>query len=254
MRRTPSPELSRSLQSRNKRNRGSNATVSCYYEEALVEQVGTTVVHPWEAGRRAWRPQPSLDPNDPLVRLRNGSVSLLMDSQNWSNRQKYSTYLTACFFTFLATVNATKFANSIGPLSDEFEKTKFEANYLICFNVLLLGVGNIFWVPLMRVVGKRPVFLISLPVLAGANVWGSRTDNFNSFLASQIISGFAASAAEAIVPVIAADLFFVHQRGTVLMFFAMSLSLGAYLGPLINSCIVRKLSNLNKFPALAYSG
>lgn len=39
-------------------------------EESRVgidEEVGTIVVHPDEVGRRALRPQPSWDPNDPLV-------------------------------------------------------------------------------------------------------------------------------------------------------------------------------------------
>lgn len=245
IRRTPSPELPRALQAQSKTNQESNTTLSCNFEEVLVEQVGTTVVHPWEAGRRAWRPQPSLDPNDPLVRLRDGSALLLTNSQNWSTRQKYSTYLTVCFFAFLGTVNTTKFANDVPRLSEEFKKTNFETSYLTCFNMLLLGAGNIFWVPLMRAIGKRPVFLISLPMLAGANVWGSRTHSFDSLLASQIISGFAASAAEGIILVMAADMFFVHQRGTMLMIFTMSLSFGAYLGPLVNSYVVRKLKNLS---------
>jgi hypothetical protein len=45
--------------------------------------------------------------------------------------------------------------------------------------------------------------------------------------------------------VMAADMFFVHQRGTMLMIFTMSLSFGAYLGPLVNSYVVRKLKNLS---------
>jgi hypothetical protein len=36
--------------------------------EANAERVGTIVVQPHDIGRRALRPQPSLDPNDPLVR------------------------------------------------------------------------------------------------------------------------------------------------------------------------------------------
>lgn len=35
--------------------------------EVDEEEVGTIVVYPDEVGRRALRPQPSWDPNDPLV-------------------------------------------------------------------------------------------------------------------------------------------------------------------------------------------
>lgn len=165
--------------------------------------------------------------------------SLLTSAQNWSSWQKYSTYLTVCLFTFLATANGSKFSIAVVPLGREFKKNNFEVSYLVCFNILLLGVGNIFWVPLMRVVGKRPVFLIALPMLAGANVWASKTHSFNSLLASQIVSGFAGAAAESSVPAVAADLFFVHERGAVLMIFHMALSFGAFLGLLINSYVVQ---------------
>ncbi|TVY75768.1 putative MFS-type transporter [Lachnellula suecica] len=223
MRQTPSPDLPTVPEDEYKTPLGSNTTLVSNDTEAYTEQVGTIVINSREVGRRALRPQPSLDPNDPL---------------NWSSWQKYSTYLTVCFFTFLATANASKFTVAVIPLSKEFKKSNFEIGYLVCFNILFLGVGNIFWVPLMRIIGKRPVFLISLPILAVTNVWAARTHNFNSLLASQIASGFAGAAAEASVPAVAADLFFVHQRGTVLMMFHMALSFGAFLGPLINSYVV----------------
>ncbi len=159
--------------------------------------------------------------------------------QNWSSREKYSTYFTICFFTFLATVNASKFTVAIGPLAKEFKSTTTQAGYLVCFNVLLLGCGNLFWVPLMRVIGKRPVYLLSLPLLGAANIWSYYATSFDSLLAASIISGFAASAGDATVPAVVADLFFVHQRGTIMMIFHMTLSCGFFIGPLINAYVVQ---------------
>jgi len=155
---------------------------------------------------------------------------------------KWSTYVTVCFFTFLATTNASKFTVAIGPLSKEFHVSSTKAGYLTCFNVLLLGVGNIFWVPLMRKVGKRPVFLTALPLLVATNIWGAKATSYNSLLASCILSGFASSAGDATVPAVVADLFFVHQRGTVMMIFHVALSCGFFLGPFINAYIVQYVS------------
>jgi hypothetical protein len=46
--------------------------------EANVERVGTIVVQAHDIGRRALRPQPSLDPNDPLVGAPNfGGIILI---------------------------------------------------------------------------------------------------------------------------------------------------------------------------------
>lgn len=47
------------------------------------------------------------------------------------------------------------------------------------------------------------------------------------------------AAAEAPVSSVVADLFFFHERGHALMFFNLSISSGAFLGPLINAYITQ---------------
>lgn len=150
-----------------------------------------------------------------------------------------ATYITVCFFTFLATANASKFTVAVGPIAKEFHVSSTEAGYLTCFNVLLVGVGNLFWVPLMRVVGKRPVYLTALPLLVASNIWGAKATSYNSLLASCIVSGFASACGDATVPAVVADLFFVHQRATMMMVFHVALSCGFFLGPFINGYIVQ---------------
>lgn len=147
------------------------------------------------------------------------------------------TFLTICFFSFLATVNASKFTVANIPLAKHFRVSSTEAGYLVCFNVLFLGVGNLFWVPLMRAIGKRPMYLLALPLLFASNLWSYFATSYNSLLAACIVSGFAASAADATVPAVVADLFFVHERGAMMMIFHMALSCGFFLGPLINAYV-----------------
>ncbi|KAI9832999.1 MAG: hypothetical protein M1819_003831 [Sarea resinae] len=174
-------------------------------------------------GRSRW-PQPSMDPNDPL---------------NWTMLEKYTTCLTVCFFTFLATVNASNFTVAVRPLAKEFEESQTRIGFLVVFNILLLGLGNIFWIPMMRLVGKRPVFLAGLAILTGMNWWGYSTHSYNALLASKILSGFGAAAADATVSGLIVDLFFIHERGTSMMIFHTALSAGFFLGPLINAYIVQ---------------
>jgi MFS family permease len=91
----------------------------------------------------------------------------------------------------------------------------------------------------MRCVGKRPIYLMSLPLLAVTNIWSYKATSFNSLLAASIVSGFDASAGDATVPAVVADLFFVHERGTLMMIFHMALSCGFFLGPLVNAYVVQ---------------
>lgn len=85
----------------------------------------------------------------------------------------------------------------------------------------------------MRVVGKRPVYLLSLLLFVGTNIWSYEANNYDSLLAARIVSGFALSASDATVPALVADLFFVHERGQCMMIFHLALSCGFFLGPLM---------------------
>ncbi|KAL3481004.1 putative polyamine transporter [Aspergillus californicus] len=169
--------------------------------------------------------QDDRDPNDP---------------QNWSTTAKLTTYLTICFYTFLANVNSSNFTVATKAIIQEFHVTQTQAGELVCFNVFLFGVGNIFWVPLMRVIGKRPVYLLSMLLLCMMNVWSSQASSYNELLASRIISGLVAAAADATVPAVVSDMVAPQERGHYLMIFHLALTSGLFIGPLINAYLVQE--------------
>ncbi|GMG02085.1 unnamed protein product [Aspergillus oryzae] len=169
--------------------------------------------------------EPNVDPNHP---------------QNWSTGAKLCTYLTVCFYTFLGNVNGSNFTVATKAVIKEFHVSQTQAGELVCFNVFLLGLGNVFWVPLMRVFGKRPVYLLSMLSLAMMNVWSSRASSYGELLASRTLSGFAAAAADATVPAVVSDMIPPQDRGHYLMFFHLALTAGLFIGPLINAYLVQE--------------
>lgn len=122
----------------------------------------------------------------------------------------------------------------------EFGVSQTQAGQLVCFNVFLFGVGNIFWVPLMRVIGKRPVYLIAMLMLCMMNIWSSQCTSYGELLASRIVSGFAAAAADATVPAVVADMVPAKDRGHYMMFFHLAMTAGLFVGPLINAYLVQQ--------------
>ncbi|EMC91132.1 hypothetical protein BAUCODRAFT_39273 [Baudoinia panamericana UAMH 10762] len=169
-------------------------------------------------------PIASNDPNDPL---------------NWPLAAKITTYATVCLFSFIANVNGSNFTVAVLPLSKHFHTDTNHATFLIGFNVLMFGLGNVLWVPLMRVFGKRPVYLMALAVFIAANAWSTTAKTWGSLLGGRMLSGFGASAADATVPSLVADMFFLDQRGNCMMFFSFALSTGIFLGPTINAYTVQ---------------
>ncbi|CEL03562.1 hypothetical protein ASPCAL04715 [Aspergillus calidoustus] len=162
------------------------------------------------------------------------------DPQNWSKTARLATYLTICFYTFLANVNSSNFTVATKAIIQEFNVTQTQAGELVCFNVFLFGLGNIFWVPLMRVVGKRPVYLVSMLALCMMNVWSSYSSSYGELLASRILSGFVAAAADATVPAVVSDMVAPQDRGHYLMVFHLALTSGLFIGPLINAYLVQE--------------
>ncbi|KAK4561023.1 hypothetical protein LTR86_004978 [Recurvomyces mirabilis] len=169
-------------------------------------------------------PIPSNDPNDPL---------------NWSTAAKISTYATICLFSFIANVNGSNFTVAIIPLEKHFHITSTRATWLVGFNVLMFGLGNLLWVPMSRIIGKRPVYLLALVVFIAANAWSTKATTYGSLLGGRMVAGFGASAADATVPSAVAEMFFVDQRGHCMMFFHFALATGIFLGPLINAYVVQ---------------
>lgn len=102
-----------------------------------------------------------------------------------------------------------------------------------------MGFGALAWMPLIRIIGKRPGYLASLFFLCVTNIWGFFSTTYGSLLASRILGGFLTAAADAPVPSVVAELFFFHERGHTMMFFNLALSSGAFLGPVVNGYITQ---------------
>lgn len=88
--------------------------------------------------------------------------------------------------------------------------------YFFTTTALLQGTGNFFWVPMANKFGRRPVYIASYTIYLACAIWLVFDHSFAGFLAGRIVMGFGAGAAETIAPISIADVFFLHERGTVM--------------------------------------
>ena len=116
------------------------------------------------------------------------------------------------------------------PIVLEFDIDFTKAGYLITFNILFLGIGNLFWVPLSLKIGKRPVLIICSAIFFAASIWSATAQSWASLFGARIIQGFGASASEALGPSVVADLYFLHERGTKVGLYTFAIAGGAALG------------------------
>lgn len=135
---------------------------------------------------------------------------------------------------------------AIAPLTEvfmmEFQKTLPQVNLLFGVAAITLGYANFLIVPAANVFGRRPIIIICGLVCVLANIWQALVTSFPSFLAARVISGLGAAANESIMPMVVADLFFVHQRGRSMTLYFWSYFLGIFIGPVIAGSIAARVN------------
>ncbi|KAL5326993.1 hypothetical protein ACEPPN_004682 [Leptodophora sp. 'Broadleaf-Isolate-01'] len=171
-------------------------------------------------------PQPSDSPNDPL---------------NWSIWKKDAILLivglSASVVGAFGPMLSPGFVLIAGDLGISVNTLAQSTAWLILTIGLSLFLAN----PLAKVWGRRPVFIIAIIIMFACSVWGAFSKNYNSFLASRIISGFGMAPYEVLVQCTIGDLYFVHQRATRIAAWNLFLLCGISGGSLVSGYIIEEI-------------
>ncbi|KAF4548418.1 Nonribosomal peptide synthetase-like protein [Elsinoe fawcettii] len=173
-------------------------------------------------------PQPTADPKDPL---------------RWPRRTKVVAAVLTSLANFTANFSGAGLSVAITLLQQQFDKTPNQINALLTFNFLFLGVGNVVWVPVASKLGKRFSLLLSLVGFFASLIWTAKADSYEELLAARSISALFGAAGESLVPEIINNLLFLHERATMMTFYAVCLSLSNSIGPLLAGFIVTYSAN-----------
>ncbi|PMD47530.1 MFS general substrate transporter [Hyaloscypha variabilis F] len=172
-------------------------------------------------------PTPSDQPDDPL---------------NWSVGWKATVILNQAFFVFISVLTPLSIAPLTPIFMQEFHKTLTQVNYLFGAAAITLGYTNFIIVPFSNIFGRRPAILICGLVCVLANIWQALTTSYPSFIGARVISGFGAGANESIMPMVIADVMFMHQRGLWMGLYFWAYFLGTFIGPIISGNIAAHVS------------
>jgi MFS family permease len=159
-------------------------------------------------------PTPSSDPNDPL---------------NWKPWRKALNFFLVLFFTVVAfscNCVATAFW---GQLNTELGFSFDELNNGFALGIGGLGIGCPLFVPIAVKFGKRPVYLVATILVIVATFWQARMKYLHDYYAASFLEGLATSLCEAMIQMTIADLYFVHQRGTMNGIFMIIIAISNFL-------------------------
>ncbi|KAK0630021.1 major facilitator superfamily domain-containing protein [Bombardia bombarda] len=204
-------------------------------EKARVRTMGNIRLRHLDTHEIILIPTPSTDPNDPL---------------NWSQWYKYYIATVICIAmmmcNFLAagpTIAIVATTMDFFPGANPglnpafFESSVAKVSYFFTTTALMQGIGNFIWVPVANKYGRRPTYVLSYLIYTACAIWLCFDHTYDGFLAGRIVMGFGAGAAETIAPITIADVFFLHERGTVMSLYTAFLAVGVSFGIVISGLI-----------------
>lgn len=163
-------------------------------------------------------PPPTNSPNDPM---------------NWSPLRKYWHAALVLYVTALTAAISNDAGAAADGLLEELNISYDVAN--TAAGVLFASIG--YWAllasPMPWLYGRRIQYLICLTFGLVGSIWFARIQNVQDSIWNQMFVGASESCAEALAQLSLSDLFFQHQRGSVLGIYIWATSVGTFLGPLI---------------------
>lgn len=128
-----------------------------------------------------------------------------------------------------------------GPPGPDFTANISKIAYFYTTTALLQGLGNLVWMPLIVKYGRRPVYLASFTLYTVTAIWIGVSKTYANTLVARIVMGFAAGSGECLAPLTISDIFFLHERGTIMAIYTASLNFGVAIGIILSGIITHNL-------------
>ncbi|KAI5258657.1 MFS general substrate transporter [Aureobasidium subglaciale] len=128
-------------------------------------------------------------------------------------------------------------------------------NYAGAVMLLLLGVGNVFFVPLsnsksglyleqghhtdtLTEFGRRSIYIWTLLLVLVSEIWMAVSKQYGEYWGVEILRGLGSAPFEALPAISISDIYFAHERGAKLGAYVFGLAFGSFVGPVCGGYMV----------------
>ncbi|GJN72158.1 hypothetical protein PLICBS_006230 [Purpureocillium lilacinum] len=155
------------------------------------------------------------------------------DPLNWSRPKKDLNLFFVAFHSFIGLFTASAIQCTFVSIAEDLQVSVQDASYLVSVFIAILGVAPLIWQPLSRVYGRRPVFIASLLFSLVGNVACAVVHNYSAMAFFRAFTAFFISPPLALGSGVVGETFFKKERGRYMGVWAMMMTLGVPVGPLV---------------------
>ncbi|GAA6049562.1 hypothetical protein JCM3770_000849 [Rhodotorula araucariae] len=170
---------------------------------------------------------PSVPPNHPINAL--------------SPLRKFLILATLSYSGFLANFSVAIIQCAFGPLGKAFGVSPGDIPHTIGYNLLGLAVGPLFWNPLSKTIGRRPVYLLGSFLFLPCVVWMALSGSYACFSAARVVAGLCSSFSQTVPPATVADIYVKEVRGSKMSMFATAVVIAPAIAPVFSGLIISSL-------------
>lgn len=145
------------------------------------------------------------------------------DPYNWSKSKKVTNLLLVAFHAMMATFIASSIQSAFQNIAEDLHQSLQRTTYLTSLQIAVLGGAPLFWQPISKRYGRRPIFLLSLICSMAGNIGCAYSPSYASMAACRAITAFFISPAAAIGSAVVKETFFKKDRAR-------------YMGMILEAC------------------
>ncbi|KAL2858269.1 major facilitator superfamily domain-containing protein [Aspergillus pseudodeflectus] len=159
------------------------------------------------------------------------------DPLNWPKRKKLWTLFLATLFATVVAYGENNLGAPWTEVAEDIGVSMKDMNGGSALNYLLLGFVNVLWIPTAMKLGRKIVYISSMTIIMLTSVWNAYLHGVVQWYLNSLVGGIGQSAYQALIQLTVFDVFFAHQRGTMLAVYVWGQQLGSILALILGGYI-----------------
>lgn len=157
--------------------------------------------------------------------------------KNWPRYKKLYTLFLCAIYACVMGFGENILGAAWTEIAEETNVSLTNMNGASGLNWLLLGFANLIWIPIAMKFGRKIVYIASLIIMVVMYTWSAVFTGTGQWYGACALGGLGTSAYQALIQLTIMDVFFAHERGTMLAFYLWGQQLGAILGLILGGYI-----------------